>query len=886
MVLPWAPSSRVSLFNLIPSWDRQAQPQQRSEITEQHEPSEAARTSGTTETIPAQRPESSVTVQEQATAKPTTPADTRSESRRRLASLRPVLPALWLGGAMVIGAYLLMSDFALWRIVKRNRPLLNQAMLELFEECKAQMGVQSLVVVVPSDQVRSPGLFGFVRPRLLLPREMLDTATREEMRYVFLHELAHLKRHDIYLGWLTSLLQVLHWFNPLVWFAFHRMRTDRELACDALVLTQTGQDKSQEYGGVILGLVRRFSRSRPLPAMAGIMESRSQLKRRIAMITQFKNNSYRWSPLAAVLIVILACISVPDAQRTRASATAAAMQEPTLRRIEVLTHSPRRIHSSPSLDGKYMATTTHKGKLVVSESATGKKWNLTEQGGVAGVGILPLISPDNTKIVYLWSTFEKRTWEVRVVAFDGSDDRLLSSEWIDFDTWSPDGQFLFGRHARPDKDNSTWLMKMSVDDGSMQYIDIVDAKGLSKVDVSSDGRFLAYHRIDKTTSKSDIFIFDLLENRESILVRDPADDKLLGWTPDGQHIFFTSDRMGTSDGWLLAVQQGKPKGLPRMIKPGLGDLVPIRLTRDGSLYYTVQYNAWNVYTVELDVAAGKAMSEPKAVRDMGKDGSPDWSPDGRYLAYCSEPDQSKPQVIRIRTLATGEERELKPDLPHFKYLRWHPDSRHLLAPYLKSAGLAGVSQIDIQTGQCRDLLTAPVVGSERIRQAEMSADGKTLAYRIRKGNGNRLIVKDMETGREKVLLSTENTVQNPMHGGNSWALLPEGKQVALSFLDGASHQLKTMSVADKTTRTIVSSFFGQLTCINDGRDLLFVRGKGDKELWRVSTAGSEPQKVWECEQLIINPRLHPDGRHLAFVSGTFISEMWVMENFLPEELGK
>ena len=183
-------------------------------------------------------------------------------------------------------------------------------------------------------------------------------------------------------------------------------------------------------------------------------------------------------------------------------------------------------------------------------------------------------------------------------------------------------------------------------------------------------------------------------------------------------------------------------------------------------------------------------------------------------------------------------------------------------------------------------MTAPVVGSERIRQAELSADGKTLAYRIRKGKGNRLIVKDMETGREKVLLSTEdNTAQNPMHGGNSWALLPDGKQVAISMLDD-THQLKIISVADKTARTIVPSFFGRLTCINDGRDLLFVRSKSDKELWRVATAGSEPQKVWECEQLIINPRLHPDGRNLAFVSGTFISEMWVMENFLPEDIGK
>ncbi len=264
------------------------------------------------------------------------------------------MPVLWLSGVIVIGAYLLVSNFALWRIVKQDCPLINQPMLELFEECKAQMGVESLVAVVPGSHIRSPGLFGFIRPRLLLPREMFDTVTREEMRYIFLHELAHLRRHDIYLGWLTSLLQVLHWFNPLVWFAFYRMRADRELACDALVLTRTGQDISQEYGGATVSLLRRFSRSRPLPAMAGIIENRSQLRRRIAMITQFKNNSYRWSPLAAILIVTLACISLPDAKGTKASEAFASKpdHQPHFRKIRIPTKPGNGVLSP---DGKKLA---------------------------------------------------------------------------------------------------------------------------------------------------------------------------------------------------------------------------------------------------------------------------------------------------------------------------------------------------------------------------------------------------------------------------------------------------------------------------------------------------------------------------------------------------
>jgi beta-lactamase regulating signal transducer with metallopeptidase domain len=44
------------------------------------------------------------------------------------------------------------------------------------------------------------------------------------LRHVFLHELAHLKRHDIALNWLFAGAQALHWFNPLVWLAFQQAR--------------------------------------------------------------------------------------------------------------------------------------------------------------------------------------------------------------------------------------------------------------------------------------------------------------------------------------------------------------------------------------------------------------------------------------------------------------------------------------------------------------------------------------------------------------------------------------------------------------------------------------------------------------------------------------
>ena len=272
LVLPGTVPGQIDLLDLVPSLGGQTQ-HQSSDIAEQEKDSQANRISTTSETIPVQGLKSDVGIPIQSDSKPEMLADTQNVSKPWLLSLRRVLPLIWLVGALVIGLFILLNNFFLWRIVKRERPLVDQKILELFEECRERMGVHTLAAVIPSTRIKNPALFGFIRPRLLLPKKMLEEASQEELRYIFLHELAHLKRHDIYLGWLTSLLQILHWFNPLVWFAFYKIRTDREFSCDAFVLSRTGKEASHEYGQAIMGLLRRFSRSRPLPALAGILEN-------------------------------------------------------------------------------------------------------------------------------------------------------------------------------------------------------------------------------------------------------------------------------------------------------------------------------------------------------------------------------------------------------------------------------------------------------------------------------------------------------------------------------------------------------------------------------------------------------------------------------------
>jgi beta-lactamase regulating signal transducer with metallopeptidase domain len=220
---------------------------------------------------------------------------------------------LWAAGVLGLAGCAAVNHYKIHRGVTRRRPLIDGPTLNLLEDCKALMGVRTPVTLIETEAVKSPALFGFVRPRLLLPVGLASSFTREELRHVFLHELAHIKRQDILVGWLTLGLQAIHWFNPLVWLAFHRLRADRELACDALALSCARAGENESYGLTIVKLLEGFGQSGWAPSRAGILENKQQMKERINMIAKFKKSN-RGLALALFLFAGLALVTLTDAQ--------------------------------------------------------------------------------------------------------------------------------------------------------------------------------------------------------------------------------------------------------------------------------------------------------------------------------------------------------------------------------------------------------------------------------------------------------------------------------------------------------------------------------------------------------------------------------------------
>ena len=144
---------------------------------------------------------------------------------------------VWILGMVGFAALLWrrLGSLRRWHDEQQPRPTIPPWYHELLVEITRDWRMDRLPAIVFSGQVVTPAVCGIWRPVLFLPRHYLDALSREEARHVLMHELAHLKRGDLWLHAIALALQIVYWFNPLLILARHQIQHVREICCDLTV---------------------------------------------------------------------------------------------------------------------------------------------------------------------------------------------------------------------------------------------------------------------------------------------------------------------------------------------------------------------------------------------------------------------------------------------------------------------------------------------------------------------------------------------------------------------------------------------------------------------------------------------------------------------------
>ncbi|HDR7718822.1 M56 family metallopeptidase [Bacillus albus] len=221
---------------------------------------------------------------------------------------------IWLTGFIFLSVATFIMNRRLLLYIKKQPVITDEKIVQIFEKCKQSMSIQRNIPLLVAGNLSSPTVFGFIRPKLLLSGVHLKILDEQQLRYIFYHELAHIKRRDVGVNWLMHGLLILNWFNPILWYAYSCMREDQELACDALALTCIDSEEQIAYGHTIISLLEHYSGYYQVPSVANFSKNKRMLKRRILMIKKFQKKSYRWSALGAVAIIAVSSVSLLNAR--------------------------------------------------------------------------------------------------------------------------------------------------------------------------------------------------------------------------------------------------------------------------------------------------------------------------------------------------------------------------------------------------------------------------------------------------------------------------------------------------------------------------------------------------------------------------------------------
>ncbi|MBL8811824.1 MAG: M56 family metallopeptidase [Planctomycetaceae bacterium] len=186
----------------------------------------------------------------------------------------------YISGVVMLLLRLFVAFPSASRLSFRSQSLTDSHLLSLVQTQANRMGLRFVPMIQVSERISVPVVIGLLRPVILLPCTMITGLTTSEFAAVISHELAHIRRYDLWVNFVQRFVEAILFFHPAVWFLSQRVSTEREICCDDLSIA--AGNTPTDFANSLLKMAELYlSRNAQLVGMAVTGRNSSLLEVRI-----------------------------------------------------------------------------------------------------------------------------------------------------------------------------------------------------------------------------------------------------------------------------------------------------------------------------------------------------------------------------------------------------------------------------------------------------------------------------------------------------------------------------------------------------------------------------------------------------------------------------
>jgi serine/threonine protein kinase len=495
--------------------------------------------------------------------------------------------------------------------------------------------------------------------------------------------------------------------------------------------------------------------------------------------------------------------------------------------------------------------------------------NLTE--GAPGNSTQPAFSPNGEQIAFY---SDREGGGIFVMGASGESVRRLSDVGGYFHpAWSPDSKEVIytEENVQNPRDRAVRPRKVwSVNVATLERR-VISMEDISQPQWSPNGYRLAYWTTTKGGQR-DIWTMPARGGASVRVTNDEATDWNPVWSPDGQHLYFASDRSGGMRLWRVAIDErsGQALGVPELVPTPSAYSQHISFSRDGKrLAFAQTVTRYAIERRAFDPARGQVTGQPlPLVQNTKGADDPHLSPDGAVIVYSSV-EGNREEIYSLKSDGTGQPQQLTSDPSKKRSPRWSPDGRRI-AFYCDRSGAWEIWTINADGTGLQQLT---FTGGSAAFYPLWSPESTRLIYTTRSATPTLIeVTKPWSQQTPQAVLPLTDPPQ--IFWPRDWS--PDGKKLAGGWRE-AINKPRYLVAFDLTTRQIerlLDSGSEQVAWLNDSRRLIF------QQEGRTMLLDTQTRKTYEVfynpPHKAFNYTLSRDNRWLYYSLQTADADIWLL----------